>query len=201
MKKRIVILVVLAILVATVTGTVAPAENYVQAATTFQKVDFISGIVTATRLNVRQGPSTSYPIIAVLEKGQWVNVLAKIGEWYAILEPDKGFVGVVSSKYLKRPDEIDKKETPTVEPTPTPSPVPEQPSESPGDVSEEEQQMLNLVNKARADAGVSPLSFDNKLMELARLKAEDMVKNNYFSHQSPVYGSPFEVRPAIVRIF
>jgi len=193
MKKRIIILVVLALLVATVTGTVASVGNNVQAATTFERVDFISGIVTATMLNVRQGPSTSYPIIAVLKEGQWVNVLAKLGNWYAILQPDEGFVGVVNGKYLKRPGETDKTETPAAEPTPNPSPEPEQPSESPTDVSEAEQQMLNLVNKARADAGVSPLSFDSKLMELARLKAEDMVKNNYFSHQSPVYGSPFDM--------
>ena len=29
--------------------------------------------------------------------------------------------------------------------------------------------------------------------ELAREKARDMVSNNYFSHTSPTYGSPFEM--------
>ena len=33
----------------------------------------------------------------------------------------------------------------------------------------------------------------NKLLKLARLKADDMVKKNYFSHSSPTYGSPFDM--------
>jgi len=53
--------------------------------------------------------------------------------------------------------------------------------------------MLELVNKARAEAGVAPLQFDAELQKVARLKAEDMVKNNYFSHNSPTYGSPFDM--------
>jgi uncharacterized YkwD family protein len=199
MKKRIVLLVVLTMLLTTISGVLTPAENDVQAAATFERVDFISGVVTATRLNVRKGPSTDYPIIDVLKNGQWVNVLAKIGDWYAILEPNKGFVGAVSGKYLKRPEEIGKPGTPVATPTPPPAtqPTPQVtvPPESPGDgdVSDEEREMLNLINKARADAGVSPLSFDAKLMEVAKLKAQDMVNNNYFSHQSPTYGSPFDM--------
>jgi uncharacterized YkwD family protein len=53
--------------------------------------------------------------------------------------------------------------------------------------------MLELVNKARADAGVGALAFDTTLQKVARLKAQDMVANNYFSHQSPTYGSPFDM--------
>lgn len=30
------------------------------------------------------------------------------------------------------------------------------------------------------------------LMGVARAKSEDMAKNNYFSHTSPTYGSPFD---------
>jgi len=50
-----------------------------------------------------------------------------------------------------------------------------------------------MVNKARADAGVEPLQFDMNLVKVARLKAQDMVDKGYFSHQSPTYGSPFDM--------
>jgi uncharacterized YkwD family protein len=75
-------------------------------------------------------------------------------------------------------------------PTPTPAPAP-QPSVSAS--SAEEQQMLSLVNKARQAAGLSPLAVDPALANTARLKSKDMVQNNYFSHQSPTYGSPFDM--------
>ncbi|MCG8402421.1 MAG: CAP domain-containing protein [Firmicutes bacterium] len=56
-----------------------------------------------------------------------------------------------------------------------------------------EQNLFNLVNRERAKAGLSPLKFDASLLKLARVKAQDMVDNNYFSHNSPTYGSPFDM--------
>ncbi|MFZ5815201.1 MAG: CAP domain-containing protein [Bacillota bacterium] len=56
-----------------------------------------------------------------------------------------------------------------------------------------EQQMLNLVNQERAKNGLAPLKADLQLTQLARLKSQDMIKHNYFSHQSPTYGSPFDM--------
>ncbi|CCO07398.1 Allergen V5/Tpx-1 family protein [Desulforamulus hydrothermalis Lam5 = DSM 18033] len=53
--------------------------------------------------------------------------------------------------------------------------------------------MLNLINQERLAAGLQPLAYDAKLTELARLKAQDMIVNNYFSHTSPTYGTPFEM--------
>ncbi|PYI52277.1 CAP domain-containing protein [Paenibacillus flagellatus] len=82
--------------------------------------------------------------------------------------------------------------TPTPTPAPTPAPTPEQPEPAPG-LSAEEQQMIDLVNAARREAGLAPLTADPKLSEVARLKSKDMVENNYFSHQSPTYGSPFDM--------
>jgi uncharacterized protein YkwD len=37
------------------------------------------------------------------------------------------------------------------------------------------------------------LEFDQDLITVARLKAKDMKDNNYFSHNSPYYGSPFDM--------
>lgn len=55
------------------------------------------------------------------------------------------------------------------------------------------QQVVNLVNKERATAGLSPLSANTNLAAVATKKAEDMRDKNYFSHTSPTYGSPFDM--------
>ena len=39
--------------------------------------------------------------------------------------------------------------------------------------------------------GLSELKIDAEVQNVARIKAQDMVDNNYFSHTSPTYGSPF----------
>jgi uncharacterized YkwD family protein len=56
-----------------------------------------------------------------------------------------------------------------------------------------EQQMLNLINGVRAQNGLQPLKADAQLTKTARLKSQDMINLNYFSHQSPTYGSPFDM--------
>lgn len=56
-----------------------------------------------------------------------------------------------------------------------------------------EQQVLDLTNNERAKAGLQPLLGNySELNKSARVKAEDMAHNNYFSHTSPTYGSPFD---------
>lgn len=83
--------------------------------------------------------------------------------------------------------------TPKPEPTPTPKPTPApQPAPTQG-LTAEEQQMVNLVNGERAKAGLSALQVDMQLVKLARLKSQDMINLNYFSHTSPTYGSPFDM--------
>ncbi|WP_346235801.1 CAP domain-containing protein [Lysinibacillus telephonicus] len=59
-------------------------------------------------------------------------------------------------------------------------------------VSEFEKQVVDLTNAERAKAGLKPLQISNPLMNVAQAKSEDMAKNNYFSHTSPTYGSPFD---------
>ncbi|WCK52388.1 CAP domain-containing protein [Aneurinibacillus sp. Ricciae_BoGa-3] len=60
-------------------------------------------------------------------------------------------------------------------------------------LTQEEQQMLNLVNQERQKNGLAPLKANMQLVKMARVKAKDMIDNNYFSHQSPTYGSPFDM--------
>lgn len=59
-------------------------------------------------------------------------------------------------------------------------------------LSQFEQQVITLTNAERAKEGLSALQADTKLMQSARAKSDDMAKNNYFSHTSPTYGSPFD---------
>ncbi|MDF2569984.1 MAG: cysteine-rich secretory protein family protein [Sporomusa sp.] len=93
------------------------------------------------------------------------------------------------------------KPAPTPQPTPTPTPAPApapQPSTSTdalltAPITAQEQQMVNLVNQERTSRGLNALSVDMRLVKVARMKSMDMIKNNYFGHQSPVYGSPFDL--------
>ena len=54
-------------------------------------------------------------------------------------------------------------------------------------------QVLNLVNSARAKENLAPLKLNSALSNVAQAKSEDMQKNNYFDHTSPTYGSPFDM--------
>ena len=84
---------------------------------------------------------------------------------------------------------------PTPQPVPTPRPQPEptpEPKPTPGlGLTVDEQRMVNLINQERAKAGLSSLTVDLALVDLARKKSRDMIVNNYFSHTSPTYGDPF----------
>lgn len=43
----------------------------------------------------------------------------------------------------------------------------------------------NFINQARQTTGLAPLSANEKLDQVAQLKAENMIQNQYFSHTSP----------------
>lgn len=81
--------------------------------------------------------------------------------------------------------------TPVSNPSQTPVSTPATVSTS--GLTAEEQQLVNLVNQERTKASLQPLAVDSRLVTVARMKSQDMIKNNYFSHQSPTYGSPFDM--------
>ncbi|MBQ7922971.1 MAG: SafA/ExsA family spore coat assembly protein [Clostridia bacterium] len=56
-----------------------------------------------------------------------------------------------------------------------------------------EQQVVDLVNNIRVQNGLNPLKHNWELSRVARYKSQDMRDNRYFSHTSPVYGSPFQM--------
>ncbi|NLY78588.1 MAG: S-layer protein [Lysinibacillus sp.] len=54
-------------------------------------------------------------------------------------------------------------------------------------------EVVQLVNEEREKVGVQPLTHDVELTQLAIIKAQDMVKRNYFEHYSPYYGHPWDM--------
>lgn len=181
MKRKIIVLTALAIYLITSTGYAVSSGSGSNAQFALEKVDHSIATVNVSRLNVREGPSISYPSICKLEEGQAVTVMGKLGDWYAIFSEDNGIVGAVDGRYI----DLDGHNAVTVAAKPA--------KEAPPILSEDEQVLLDLVNRARTDKGLEGLLPDTGLMKVARTKAKDMNDNGYFSHQSPTYGSPFDM--------
>ncbi len=104
--------------------------------------------------------------------------------------------------------------TPPAEPAPPPDedtqpPVDDPPAQDPVDDSQaayysshypqsrvrasDETELLRMVNEERESVGLKPLTLDQDLVHLARAKAWDIIDNNYFAHQSPTYGSVWDM--------
>ena len=150
----------------------------------YQTVSTPTGLVTATTLNVRQGPGTNYGIVTRVYKNQYIRLFAKIGDWY-VVQTDDNYLGAVSSKYIK-----------LIYPSSSGS----QGSTSGGNtgtttsqLTADEQEVFDLINAKRVANGLSLLKIDDEVQNVARIKAQDMVDSNYFSHTSPIYGSPFNM--------
>ena len=82
---------------------------------------------------------------------------------------------------------------PPATPPTTPGTTPSQDTTGTGVMTAEEKRILDLCNAERAKTGAPALKANNDLTKLARLKSKDIVDKNYFSHESPTYGSPFEM--------
>ncbi|RHW41651.1 sporulation protein [Neobacillus notoginsengisoli] len=76
------------------------------------------------------------------------------------------------------------------QPAPAKKPTAEQPAST---LSAYEQQVVSLTNQERAKAGLPALKIDTALSKMAREKSRDMSANGYFDHNSPTYGSPFDM--------
>jgi uncharacterized YkwD family protein len=233
MKRKIVILAALAVFLVSSTCYAATADSGIKTELAFEKMDNSAATVTVSRLNLREGPSTSFPSICKLEKGQAVTVIGKLGDWYAVYNITDGIVGAVDGRYIsleeatpasltasnpdvktveasknktddktneKTIDKANDKSKEKVAPKTTPAKG-ATPSAINVDLSQDEQKLLELVNKARADEGLEQLTIDENLMKVAREKAKDMTVNSYFSHQSPTYGSPFDMMRQFDNVF
>ncbi len=152
----------------------------------YYKVDFSTGLVTATTLNVRSGPGTGYNIVTTVKKNEYIRVFAGVGDWY-IVQVEGDYIGAVSQKYIK-PIYPNSNNTGTNTGTNT-----SQNNQTTTNLSTDEKEVFNLINNQRTQNGLSALKIDAEALNVARIKAKDLVDNNYFSHNSPIYGSPFDM--------
>ena len=154
----------------------------------YQTVGTTTGLVTASALNVRQGPGTNYKAVTMIYKNEYIRVFAKIGDWY-VIQTNGDYIGMVSSKYVKliypKSNNSNNQNTNNTTNNTT--------TNNGSSLTADEKEVFDLINAKRTAAGLSALKVDAELQNVARAKAEDMVKNNYFSHTSPTYGSPFDM--------
>lgn len=152
----------------------------------YYKVDFSTGLVTATTLNVRSGPGTNYGIVATVKKNEYIRVFAGVGEWY-IVQVEGDYVGAVNKKYVKAiyPNSNNSNNSSSNNSNSN--------SNTNTTMIADEKEVFDLINKQRTQNGLSALKLDTETLRVARIKAQDMVDNNYFSHNSPTYGTPFQM--------
>lgn len=177
-KKRILIICIFFIILFSIIFA-----NISQGMQHYQTVGTTTGLVTADKLNVRSGPSTSYGIITQVSKNEYIRVFAQIGTWY-VVQTDNDYVGMVSKKYVKliysQSSNQNNSSSNTNQTTTT-------------SLTSDELEVFNLINQKRTAAGLSKLKIDDEVQNVARIKAKDMVDNNYFSHNSPTYSTPFNM--------
>ena len=149
----------------------------------YYNLDFSTGLVTATVLNVRSGPGTKYKVVATVKKNEYIRVFAGVGDWY-IVQVEGDYVGAVSKKYVK-----------AIYPGSSSggSSSNSSGSSNTSAMTSDEKEVFDLINKQRTNNGFSALKVDSEVQRVAKIKAQDMVNSNYFSHNSPTYGSPFDM--------
>ncbi len=139
--------------------------------------------VNENNTNLRGGPSTSFSSYGMLNAGTRLEIIGKIDDFLMAITEDN-LVGMIREDLVTFFDITNQNdaqenntdneniETPSVDPT---------------------LELLSLINKTRNENGLLPLETYDLLQSTAKTKAKDMVENNYFSHTSPTYGSPFEM--------
>ncbi|WIV11725.1 CAP domain-containing protein [Proteiniborus sp. MB09-C3] len=125
---------------------------------------------------IRSGTGTESNVMQTVNKGTLLNTVGKSDNWY-IVRLDNNQIGIVSENDVE-PVVDDFKDTQI---------------QGAVRLTAEEQQMVTLVNQERAKANLPPLTVDMEVARVARMKAKDMVDHNYFSHNSPTYGNPFDM--------
>lgn len=163
--------------------------------------------VTADNADIRTGCSPYTPVAQSTSKNDSFDVVSKVQDWFAVKLPNNqiGFIPQGQCKPIvvddNRPEIAPSIAGGTVQ---TPSPAgtapkaggpPKTPAAQTNSTSltSMEQQMVTLINQARAQNNLPALQVDMQVTNVARIKAQDMIDNNYFSHNSPKYGSPFDM--------
>ncbi len=176
---------------------------------TFEMVDYSYLGITGDSLTVRSGAGTKYPSVGTIKAGQKIRALGKMDGWYVIKMPDSGRIGCIKAENAApfgKSNTTTNTNQATGTGTVTPAPVAGNTTGTntgttgggtaaagSGTMTSDESRILQLVNAERAKTGAKALSSNSDCTKLARMKSQDMVNKNYFSHQSPTYGSPFDL--------
>ena len=134
---------------------------------------------------------TSYNVITTVNKNEYIRVFAGVGEWY-IVQTDSDYVGAVSRKYVRAiyPSSSGSSNSGTGGSSSSGN---TSSSTETSNMNSDEKEVFDLINKQRTNNGLAALKNDSEVQRVARIKAQDMVDNNYFSHTSPTYGSPVDM--------
>ncbi|WP_313800463.1 CAP domain-containing protein [Cytobacillus sp.] len=168
------------------------------------KADAASNCPTPQQVKV-----VSFNQSTILNKDQINNEIQKLMKEYNITwntnQVNKPVVKQPTAKPVeKQPEQKQPAQTQTQKPaqtqtqkpaqTQTQKPAQTQPSTpASSSVSAYEQKVLELTNQERAKYGVPALKLDVELSKVARAKSADMKAKGYFDHNSPTYGSPFDM--------
>ena len=125
-----------------------------------------------------------YPIVKTVSKDEYIRVFAGVGDWY-VVQVEGDYVGVVNKKYIKPIYPTSWSDTTTTNTTNTVN--------NNSDLTQDEKEVFDLINNQRKQNGLNSLTINSEVQNVARIKAKDMVDNNYFAHNSPTYGSPFDM--------
>ena len=138
----------------------------------------VKNMSTTDKVNLRRGPGTNFAKVTTLAKGTSLKSVGYINNWYIVVTKNNQ-VGCIRKDLLKTSSTTSNTTTNT--------------TTTSFSMSANEKIIFDLLNAERTKAGLPKLSADATLFKVARLKAQDMVKNSYFSHSSPTYGSPFKM--------
>ena len=145
-----------------------------------KKIDYNLGIVNTDYLNMRSGSNINFDAIDLLTKNEYVRIFGRINDWY-IIQNEEDKIGTVHVNYITPVQEEKASATNT------------EIIQENSLLTEDENYLLELINAERRKHNLNDLKIDKELQNIAILKANDLVNNNYFSHTSKTYGSPFDM--------
>ncbi len=163
-------LVILSLLMILNSSFILKAENKIP----YVENNIENAEINTESLNIRKGAGINFPVIGKAQKGQKVQVLGVLGEWYLVYFSD-GTIGVVSSEFVSVENKTNKTNK----------------TYNNNLISDKE--ILQQINYIRKENNLQPILWDEKLNEIASLKAHDMSQNKYLSHNSKKYGTPFDM--------
>jgi len=170
-------LIIIFCLLITVSCTQQPEKPLPSEITSLYGTEQIENLkITSNDCKVRSGMGQNFNVIGTLDKGEQLDVIGQTDDWY-IVKMDNNQIGAVEADDAK----------PVVEDTDPPQ------TNSSIKLTSSEQKMVDYINQERTSRNLQPLTVDLSVTDVARIKAQDMIDNNYFSHYSPTYGSPFDM--------